>query len=308
MEKKMKVLLLTLLFTIQATMAADTFLFDNINANPIYKDSSGNRWKAIMNFTSDGSGNPVPLFQQDLIANTHNYYPTKERNFVTGKRASVDNTKVDIWEGPTDIYVFPTVAQQMKVVSSSANDTLAGTGIQKVLIHYLDASYNAQLEVVSLNGTTPVATVATNILRINGIHAWQVGTVSGVAAGNISLTNTAGTVTYGYITLGNNTARQAIFTIPAGKTGYLNHWQSGAGASTSGHFTQIDIVGTTHHGVVVPGVFLFQDGALLQDASTAITFPIPTPFPAMTDIKMQAISDGGTANVTVTGTMMGWLE
>ena len=149
----------------------------------------------------------VPLLQPDLIGNTKNYYPTKARGFVFGRAPDVNNVKVELWGGPTGTYVFPAAAQQMRIVSTSAADTLAGAGIQKVLVHYLDVNYAIQAETLSLNGVTPVNTVATNILRINGIHAVQVGT-GGAAAGAISLTNLAGSVTYGFITLGDNTARQ----------------------------------------------------------------------------------------------------
>lgn len=74
----------------------------------------------------------------------------------------------------------------MRFVSSSANDTLAGTGIQKIHIHYLDSNYVSHEEIVNMNGTTPANTVATDIFRINSMHATQVGSLE-VSAGNISL-------------------------------------------------------------------------------------------------------------------------
>jgi len=254
----------------------------------------------------------VPLLQQDIIGNSHHYYPNKTRGFVFGRAPDVDNVRVDLWEGslsaygPSTTYVFPTVAQQMTIVSASANDTLAGTGVQKIMIHYLDNNYAVQTETVSMNGTTPVNTAATNILRINGVHSIQAGTL-GRADGNIALTNTAQTITYAFVLAGNNTARQAVYTVPAGVTGYINHWQASSG-STGSHFCQTILQATTHDGVIWPGVFMVQDETGTQNNGVVMTFPIPIPIPATADVKISAISDSGAANVIAMGAVMGWFE
>lgn len=249
-----------------------------------------------------------PILQQDLIGNRQNYYPDKQPGFIIGRAtATVQNVWKDLWDGPTANYVFPVAAQQMRVVSTSAADASAGTGVQKVVIDYLDTNYNIGQEVVTLNGVTPVNTVATNILRINGFHSSQVGT-GGVAAGNISLTNTAGTVTYGYIVLGENLAMQAVFTIPAGMVGYANHWQASSGSAAGGHFCQINFQATSHNGVLVPGAFLSQDIIAGQNLGYAVNFPIPITIPATADVKVSAISDAGAANVTAVAAVMGWYE
>lgn len=251
---------------------------------------------------------PTPILQQDLIGNAQNYCPQRVRHFIPGRApANVQNARHDLWEGPTALYVFPAVAQQMVVTSSSASDAAAGTGIQQIAIHYLDNNYNYQQEIVTLNGLTGVNTVATNILRINAIHAVRVGS-GGYAAGNISITNIGATVTYGYISAAYNTSRQAIFTVPAGMTGYLSHWQGSSGAVTGTHFTQIDMVASCHDGVSHPGIFLLQDSMGTLNSGTAITLPTPIPIPATTDIKLTAISDAANANVTAIGAIMGWYE
>lgn len=248
-----------------------------------------------------------PILQQDLIGNKQNYYPDRIFGQILGRAiGTVQNTLQDLWEGPTAQYVFPTVAQQMHVVSTSANDAAAGTGIRTVYIHYLDTNYNEQTEIVTLNGVTPVNTVATNILRINGMHAGSVGS-GGTAAGNISLTNTGGTVTYGIITTGFNTAHQAIFTIPAGYTGYASHFQASSG-STGTHFCQVGFRATCHAGVLLPGVFLSQDVISGQNTGYATNYPTPIVIPAMTDIKISAVADAVNANVTAVGALMGWYE
>jgi hypothetical protein len=243
---------------------------------------------------------------QTLIGNLNNYYPNKGRGFVFGKNLVVNNVYEDLWEGPTGTYVFPTVPIQMQLVSTSASDSAAGVGIQRVLVHYLDTNYDIQNEQVTLNGVTPVLTVATNILRINSLHAIKVGT-TGNAVGNISLQNVGGGVTYGFISSGINTAMQAIYTVPNGVTGYISHWQASSGSSGN-HFCQIELRATTHDGTIWPGVFLIQDGTGTQNSGVEITFPIPIPIPSKADVKLSVISDASNANVTALGAIMGWFE
>lgn len=250
----------------------------------------------------------VPLLQQDLISSAKLYYPNKDWDFSIGRNNSVNNVRIDLWEGPTGTYVFPTTGIQMQVVSSSANDTLAGTGAQKVHIHYLDSNYNYNVETINMNGLAVVNTVATNIFRINGFHVVQVGTVNGSSAGNISIQSVGGAVTYGYISAGYNTARQAIYTIPAGKTGYISHWQCGSGTSSGQHFTQVEIRATCHKGIRWPGVFLAVDVASTLNSNNEISFGTPIPIPEKTDVKMSAISDSAAANAVTIGAIMGWVE
>jgi len=248
-----------------------------------------------------------PFLQQDLIGNENYPQQGRVRGFTFGRNTNVDNVKVDLWEGPTPTYVFPAVAQQMNISSTSALDTNGGTGLNRVYIHYLDANYAVQYEIVTLNGVTPVNTVATNILRINGLHAvTPAGALDG-AAGAISLKGNTSGLTYGFISIGDNTARQAIYTVPAGLTGYISVWTSSSG-SVGAHFCQSSLVATTHDGLLWPGVFLVQDEIGTQNGGDSHVFPSPIPIPAMADVKLRAISDGATANVTAIGAIMGWLE
>jgi tetrahydromethanopterin S-methyltransferase subunit B len=108
-------------------------------------------------------------------------------------------------------YTAPTTNAQRSVSSSSANDSSAGTGARQIKIYYLDQNANGPsleepffTETVTLNGTTAVNTVATNICFIEKIEVVSVG--SGTSnAGTITLfTGTGGTGTaIGTIAVGN---------------------------------------------------------------------------------------------------------
>lgn len=164
-----------------------------------------------------------------------------------------------------------------KLASTIVELTTAGVGCRKVRVSYLDTKYKQHFEDVTLNGTTPVSMVATNVFRINSMRTISVGSAL-FPVGNIKLAS--GGVTYAYMSAGINRALQAIFTIPDNTYGYITHWQASCGSSSAGHFTQARITSTSYQGVLVPGVITVQDITGFQD----------------------------NANVMAMGGLFGWLE
>lgn len=121
----------------------------------------------------------------------------------------------------------PTTPGGARVVSSSASDSAAGTGVQKVTCVYLDSNWTLKSENVTLNGTTPVALVATDILHIDAFYSIQVGS-GGVAAGNIDWQDSTGAVTYARIPVGINIWLIARAHVPAAMTMHIVSWSVGA--------------------------------------------------------------------------------
>ncbi len=126
---------------------------------------------------------------------------------IFGYQPLVSSTFVPIWENAT-VYTYPLAATTMQMVSDSASDTAVA-----VRIMGLNASYEAITEVVTLNGTTPVATIG-SYFRINSLV-----TVAGKAVGNITLS--AGGVIYGKINAGVGRSQMSLFSVPAGYSFYL---------------------------------------------------------------------------------------
>ncbi len=223
-----------------------------------------------------------------------------------GYNAAVGSTEEDIWE-QSNVYVFPAAPMRMEVVSSSANDTLAGTGVQKVKVTYLDNTYAERTETINLNGATPVAMAATNILRVNSLRATQVGTGK-AAAGTITCRMIGGAATvYMSIAAGFTRERCLVYTVPLGKTLYVTSI-----AISSGHTTAGKVVRWTGRATMddtdgaVIGFFQPWFEMITMDASFYREFEMPIKFPATCDIKMSATSDGATS-FTVCA-LRGWLE
>jgi len=213
-----------------------------------------------------------------------------------GNVSGVADTEVDVWAvGGT--YTFPAAAQQMEVVSDSAQDTAAtGTGAWTVKIWYLDSAFKEKTETITLNGLTPVPTVATDIYRINNFWVITAGTGK-KAAGNIDIRNLADTPIYSRISTGLTRARNAMYTVPFGKKLYI--WQityaSSTATSKDARFTLRSNYNSMDN--VVSPLFYAYSEIGIQDATFTIEYAIPIKFPAGSDIKVSVISASGAAGI-----------
>jgi len=213
-----------------------------------------------------------------------------------GAVSGVEATEVDIWSvGGT--YVFPAAAQQMEVVSSSAQDTkTTGSGAWTVKIWYLDSQFREKTETINLNGTNVVPTVATDIYRINNFWVMTAGS-GGKAAGNIDIRNLADTPIYSRIAVNQTRARNAMYTVPYGKKYYI--WQityaSSSGTSKDARFTLRANYNNMDNALST--LFYPYSEIGVQDSTFTIPYEIPMKFPAGTDIKVSVISASGAAAI-----------
>lgn len=179
----------------------------------------------------------------------------------------------DIWTGTaTTIPIPPSAGQQMQVVSSSANDTSAGTGVKTIDMHYIDANGDEKEEHITMNGTTPVVTTATDIRFVQDIHALTVGT-NLAAVGTISISQQgAPTTIYSSITPGMNKALNSSRMVPAGKTLIIRSFNASGGNATKVESSDIRLRATSHHGTILPvspnPVFILKDNFLSFNTAT----------------------------------------
>jgi hypothetical protein len=209
---------------------------------------------------------------------------------VFGFNPDVDQTEVTVWPH-TGLIPHPAAALQMKVSSSNAADTSAGTGARTVLIQGLDANYNEISEVVTLNGQTAVTT-ANSYLRVN--YAMVVTAGSGKsAAGDIYIgtgTVTAGVpaTVYDLIKFNYNDTVTGHYTVPAGHTAYLMQGLFSTGQPSGTTQVQGRLLSAGPDGIRrTAAVTTLNNGV----ADYAFEFPIA--IPEKTDIEATAI---GSAN------------
>lgn len=131
-----------------------------------------------------------------------------------GYNNDIDTAAIEVIAAQGGTFTIMTSAATLDCASDSGNDKVLGTGARTISIEGIDGSGNIQTEIVALNGSTPVTTLNT-WLGINKIFILSAGN-SGVNDGNITVFETAGTTTQGYIPAGASITQQCIYHIPTG--------------------------------------------------------------------------------------------
>ncbi|MBL4651269.1 MAG: hypothetical protein JKY53_00180 [Flavobacteriales bacterium] len=135
-------------------------------------------------------------------------------------QGEIDGTRGDIWGGTGD-YAFPTTAQTLEILSSSANDAAGGTGMRTVDFVSLDANKLLQITRVTLNGTTPVILSGTHLRKhlLVGVDSGSIGRNDG----DITLRISVAGATWNVIKAGKGVSHDGHFTIPSNEKGqFLN--------------------------------------------------------------------------------------
>ena len=213
-----------------------------------------------------------------------------ESIYKFGNNPQVADSIETIWS-QGGLYSYLSTATVLKVSSSSANDTSAGTGARTVELFGLDGDYNEISEVVTLNGQTAVNTTQ-SYLRINRMIVRSAG--SGGANAGIVYAGT-GTVTTGvpaniYATIngdGTNQTLMAIWTVPAGYTGYLVQYDVSNGTTSNTPAVCKLLLVARPYGEV----FQSKDvKSLTTGMHIENTLVIPIEFTEKTDIEVRAVS------------------
>ncbi len=215
-------------------------------------------------------------------------------------RSSITTPFNDIWMGAAATIPIPPQpgGQQMQVVSSSASDTAAGTGTRTLMIHYLDSSGNDQTETITMNGVTPVLTVATNIRFVNELHSLTVGSTN-AAVGTITITPVGVPATvYSQLDPNFNVDLSSIFMVPAGKIFIIESVSASGGAAVAGKSADIRIRSTSDEGLLLPvNLFIAFDNILVFNSSLSKVYPVPAIIPALGIVKCTAFASSAGADV-----------
>jgi len=149
-----------------------------------------------------------------------------------GRNPDVDTTTdpETVW-GNGGVWVPPTQARQHSIASSSASDAPAGIGALTITIQGLDANFDEIEEDITMNGATPV-TSSKSYTRIHRMFVLTVGT----NLRNVG-TITATAITDATVSCAMDAEKgqtlHAIYTVPAGKTLYLDHIYASLNKSAS---------------------------------------------------------------------------
>lgn len=206
-----------------------------------------------------------------------------------GFNGTIDAVQEDIWNvGGLQVYL--TSAELMDLVSTDANDTSAGTGAQTIAIEGIDGNFDEVLEVISLNGLTPVTTV-NSFLRIYRMVTIAAGTTAS-NEGVVTITSATSANIQGQMDISQNSSSTFQYTIPRAKTGLLTHF-----TVTTGSNDQTDF---SFFARLEGGVFLLANENQVIGNVFDIPFVPNQMVPEKTDIRLlsRQIAGGGSVSVT----------
>ena len=210
-----------------------------------------------------------------------------QRGFIEGHFAvqkfgyavSVSSSEVEVWNGGAS-YIYPTSAGPVTMAATSGTNTSSN-----IFIQGLDADYNLQQETMTLNATTTV-TSANEYIRI--FRAF----VTNDADANERVDLYLGGNRNATLEPGENQTLMALYTVPAGYTGYLNQINLSTGTETANRFVRFRVKQRE-----VGGVFVTKAKYTLSDMYAEEVYPYPLVISEKSDIKITAQSSSAVNEV-----------
>lgn len=228
-----------------------------VETNPVNADSSGNLNTTTPNIAvSNGtaptqsalvagrdadSGDIVPLLVDEEGRLVTSALTGFGADFTFGDVTTAATTRVLV---NRTTYTEQTTNGQRSIASSSASDTSAGTGARTLQITYLDQTGAGPFtETLTLNGTSRVNTVATNICFIEQMEVITAGS-TGSNVGIITLYTlpTAGGTAIGTIAATDNQTFWCHHYVPTGKECNITGMSCGHNGTTVGSGALFTIV------------------------------------------------------------------
>ena len=198
--------------------------------------------------------------------------------FKFGFNPDVNSSEETIWD-VGGIYAYPSSAVAMTVTTDAG--TPANDNGVNVIVFGLDEDYNEVNQEVTLAGAGTATTTQT-FLRV--FRAYVSG--SQAPTGNLNITN--GGTTYARITLNENQTLMAMWTVPAGYTGFLDHVNIATGTTNANQYVTAQIVQRTQGGVF--RVMMKQTLSSGGVADFLLRYPIE--ISEKTDLEVRAESSG----------------
>ena len=216
-----------------------------------------------------------------------------------GSNLSVGSDLETIWE-PGGIYEYLTTASVVSAVSDDAGDIApGGTGARTIELQGLDADYNLITETIPTGGTGGGASSSQQFLRIYRALVKTAGS-TGTNNGNILIKAGPTTVisigTHG--TGGNKEgfgqSQTSVYTVPAGKTGYLTQWSVGSSVYNSGIQAFFKVSEAEDGKILRTKDVMFLNNYSIKD------YKVPLEIPEKTDVEVRAYDSATGTPVSTT--------
>lgn len=247
--------------------------------------------------------NEADYLEYDPINAARGISPRCEPFGAFGERTtSGAETNYQVWPNGL-LELLPDAGAQLSFVSTSAEDSPTGNGVQSIHMHYLDGSLNDQDEIVILNGLTPVLTTATDIRFVQCLHIDE--SVSTSVAGTITASYSG--VIYSEILAGQTRCSSSFRRVPRNKRLMIYGAIGSSISGTAAARTQLRIVANSiaTHQYTNPLIFVPHGSVGVQDGNAALEFKPPLAFYEGDIVGITHTSDKG---CTISASWFGTLE
>jgi len=200
--------------------------------NNYIKSIFGNDAQHLLEITASPS---IMSFLQDPFHVGLQYTERSEVIDKFGKNMDVD-TEYDVISlgGSPELLSVP---ETFTIVSDDPNDSITGTGAQKILLQFLDEKYRPVEKEIELSGSVPVTTDSPYLRFLRG-KITQVGSDRACTnLGKITIAASTNTSVITHILPLEGQTQTAQYTIPAKFTGFLQHCFISASTSNSASIT-----------------------------------------------------------------------
>ena len=197
------------------------------------------------------------------------------------------------WGGTFDILE---TADTLDVVSTSSEDASGGTGAKSVIIYGVDANGNHIIEVVTMNGLTPVTTT-NSYFGVNRVAIYLNGTAAS-NVGIINITATTGGEQQAQMPAGQGTTQQCIFHVGSGKTFLADQLILNINKISGGGNPVVTVKGFVYARLTTATYEVFR---ITIDTQVENTVPYPTlnPFVIAENQVLYFTAETNTANTVV---------
>jgi len=219
-----------------------------------------------------------------------------------GNNDTITTQEADIWDAGRDVvgdrifdYPFLDSPEIIDFTSTSANDTLGGTGARTLLVEGLNAGFEEVTEIITLGGLAiRSTTVPDSFVRINNVTVLTAGS-SGFNEGKITAVSQSSGLRIAQKNIGTNKSFMAIYTVPVDHRGVIIRYY---GSVNRKQASAIDIALMTR-----PSEGVFSTAHMLGANSAGTSyfihnFIIPIIVPPKTDIKLTGRVPSATVDVS----------
>jgi len=208
-----------------------------------------------------------------------------------GRNPNVGNVPETIWmHGGLYSYLDVGSDSTVYAYSASSDDGLGNDGARTITVQGLDNDFNEIEETISVNGAASTA----SFLRVYRAFVVTAGVLA-ANDGNVLISTAAsggGTVLADIGVIGSGTTtglgqtQLALYTIPAGKTGYLTNWN--IGVAPMNNSVTVTLISREQDG---GAPFRSRDIVDTVGGYTTHNYSIPIRFPEKTDIEVRGTGD-----------------